>query len=128
MAKPFRISVDAIAGIPILRLGGDMVFSQNLRELRDAVTRLMADPRAVVVLDLTNVELADSSGFGALVNVAQMSVTANGRVVLLRPSERLRSGLALMKTTWLFDFAADEEEMQRLVAARDQSLPDERSR
>ena len=116
MPSPFRLTVDSCDGIPVLRLGGGLVFGESLTDLRDTVRRFRSEGHERIVLDVTDVESTDSSGISALLAAGQVISESGGRIVLLRPSERLRAALAMVRVTWLFEVVDDEAALTRRVA------------
>ena len=64
-----------------------------------------------MVVDLTAVDLTDSSGLSALLEIKQR-VGPAASVVLLRPSDRVRASLAMIRVTSLFEVIQDESELQ----------------
>ena len=116
MPGPFRLTVDSFDGIPVLRLGGGLVFGENLTELRDTVLRFRSDGHERIVVDVTDVESTDSSGISALLAAGRVISESGGSIVLLRPSERLRAALAMVRVTWLFEVVDDEAALTRRVA------------
>jgi anti-anti-sigma factor len=115
MPELFRLTLDSFGGIPVLRLGGRLVFGQNLETIRDAVRRLQREEHQRLVVDVTEVESADSSGISALLEIRRIIGETGGRLVLLRPSERLRGALAILRVTSLFEIVDDETALTRRV-------------
>ncbi|HEY7500755.1 MAG TPA: STAS domain-containing protein [Vicinamibacterales bacterium] len=113
MAEPFRLTVGSLGSLPLLRLGGDMTFGQDLSALRQAASRVAGDGHTRIALDMSRVGITDSSGLSALLDIKQLVGGINGRVLLLRPSDRLRGVLALMRVSVLFELVDDEAELMR---------------
>jgi anti-anti-sigma factor len=84
-----------------------------MRELHDTVSHLADQGHRRVVLDLTNVESADSSGIGALLDVVRVLGEGEGRVFLLRPPARLRDSLNLLRATSVLHVVDDETDLNR---------------
>jgi len=57
------------------------------------------------------VDLTDSSGLSALLEIKQR-VGPAGSVVLLRPSDRVRASLAMIRVTSLFEIIEDDSEIE----------------
>jgi anti-anti-sigma factor len=113
MPAHFRLAVDQFRDVPLFRLSGDMTFGQDMSDLHDNVRRLASHGHRRLVLDLTDVESADSTGIGALLNAKRVLGEAIGTVFLLRPSIRLLSALDLMRVTSMFEVAGDEADLSR---------------
>ena len=104
------VSVDSIAGVPVVRLRGSMTIDADLAALREAVSRPGSQAGAALVLDLADVHACDSSGVGALVD---LRLKSDRPIILLRPSEHLRRVLHVMKVMSLFEIRDDEESLGR---------------
>ena len=104
------VSVDSIAGVPVLRLRGSLTIDADLAALREAVLRPDSQGGAALVLDLAGVHACDSSGVGALVD---LRLKSDRPIVLLRPSAQLRRVLHVMKVLSLFEVKDDEESLGR---------------
>jgi len=113
MPAHFRLAVDQFRDVPLIRLSGDMSFGENMSDLDDSVMHLASHGHTRLVLDLTDVESADSTGIGALLNAKRLLGEAVGTVFLLRPSIRIRSALDLMRVTPMFELADDEANLSR---------------
>jgi anti-anti-sigma factor len=113
MPKPFRLTVDLLKSVPLLCLSGDMILGQNLRELHDEVRDLAAEGHTRLVLDLTEVESADSTGIEALVDAKHALGEATSTVFLLRPSILVRNSLTLSGVTSMFEVVGSEPELVR---------------
>ena len=106
----FSVSVDSIAGVPVVRLRGSMTIDADLAALREAVSRPGSQGGAALVLDLAEVHACDSSGVGALVD---LRLKSDRPIILLRPSEHLRRVLHVMKVMSLFEVRDDEGSLGR---------------
>jgi anti-anti-sigma factor len=113
MPKRFRVVIDRLGDLPLLHLSGDMIFGQALSELHEEIATLAAAGHARLVLDLTEVDSADSSGIGALLGAKRTAGEITGTVVLLRPSSRLRSALDAIRATSMFVVVYDEADLLR---------------
>ena len=111
MSELLRVAVETVGGLPVLRLKGRLVYGQGFQPLYDAVTQLRQEGHQRMVVDLTAVDLTDSSGLSALLEIKQR-VGPAGSVVLLRPSERVRASLAMIRVTSLFEIIEDDSEIK----------------
>ena len=116
MTESLSVDVDSFAGVALLRLRGGLVFDENLKAIHDIVTRLTNEGLDRVIVDLTDVASTDSSGITALLDVKQLVE----HMILLRPSDRLRSALAVARVTSLFEVVDDERQLSRCLGG----LPD----
>jgi anti-anti-sigma factor len=109
----FRLTVDRFRDVPLIRLSGEMTFGEDVTALLDTVRCLATDGHARLVLDLTDVETADSTGVGALLESKRLLGETAGTVFLLRPPIRLRSSLDLIRATSMFEVVDDEADLNR---------------
>ena len=68
----------------VLRLAGDIDIN-SAPEITAQLTRLQADGRRAIVVDLSGVNFLDSSGLGALVTAHRAQVEAGGTLKLAAP-------------------------------------------
>jgi anti-anti-sigma factor len=118
MPEPFNLGVDVFEGVPALRLRGGLVFGQDLHTLPDTVTRLRNEGHDRVIVDLTAVELTDSTGVSALLEIRDIIGERKGQVILLRVPNRLRATLVMTHVASLFELVEDEADLRRWIGAR----------
>ena len=111
MSDSLSLTVETIEGVPVLRLKGKLLYGQNFQPLYEIVARLRSEGHPRVVIDLTPVQSTDSSGMSALLEVRRLFGEQPGAVALLRPSERLRAALAMIRVLSLFEVITDEGEI-----------------
>ena len=81
----------------------------NAEEARTALRGLVADGRRHLVLDLHAVQFVDSSGLSVLVSALKAVQPQDGRVVLLSPSDGVRSLIELTRLHQVFEIFEDRE-------------------
>jgi|RhiMethySRZTD1v2_1073278.scaffolds.fasta_scaffold10917_8 anti-anti-sigma factor len=113
MSDSLSLMVETFEGLAVLRLKGKLVYGQNFQPLYETAARLRAEGHRRVVIDLTTIQSTDSSGMSALLEVRRLFGEQPGAVVLLRPSDRLRASLAMIRVSALFDVIMDEGEIRR---------------
>ena len=96
------IDFDTRGGADIARLPTTLVLA-NAADLRDALQERIASGSARLVLDLSCVEFADSSGLSAILACVNGARRRGGDVALLSPMPRVR---ALIELTRLDDVVA----------------------
>lgn len=96
------IEFDTRGGADIARLPENLVLA-NAGRVRDAIQERIASGGVRLVLDLTQVEFADSSGLGAILACVNSARRRGGDVALLSPMPRVR---ALIELTRLDDVVA----------------------
>lgn len=75
---------------------------------------LCAENPKRLILNLTDVNYIDSSGIGSLVEIFRRMKKTDGSLVLVAPSERVRSVLEITRLDKFFLIAASEEEAAQL--------------
>lgn len=96
------INFDSRGGADIARLPETLVLA-NAGRVRDALQERIASDGTRLVLDLSRVEFADSSGLGAILACVNSARRRGGDVALLSPTPRVR---ALIELTRLDDVVA----------------------
>jgi anti-anti-sigma factor len=112
MPDSLNLIVEMLEGLPVLRLKGKLVYGQNFQPLYDTIARLRGEGHQKVVVDLTGVDSTDSSGISALLEIRRIIGEQPGAVILLRPADRLRASLAMIRVSAMFDVIMDEGELR----------------
>lgn len=79
----------------------------NAPEVRAAIKDLIDDGRTRLVLDLQGVEFVDSSGLSVLVSTLKAVQPRGGEVLLLSPSDGVRSLIELTRLHQIFAIYED---------------------
>ena len=88
----------------------------NAPQTRSALKTLVEGGRNRLVLDLKSVEFVDSSGLSVLVSTLKAVQSENGEVVLLNPSDGVRSLIELTRLHQVFEIFEDRSAaIQRLA-------------
>lgn len=93
----------------VIRLVGDVDVSAAAR-LRDALSRLIADPAEKVLVDLTDVPFLDSTGLGVLVGRLKAQRVGGGDLALVIQSERLLRNFRITGLDRVFNIHASVAE------------------
>ena len=88
----------------------------NAAETREYLKQLVARGRNHLVLDLQQVEFIDSSGLSVLVSALKAAQAEDGEVVLLHPSNGVRSLIELTRLHQVFEIFEDQDAAIRRVA------------
>ena len=107
-----NVDFDIRGGADILRLPETLVLS-NAASLRAAMQERIAAGGARLVLDLSRVEFADSSGLSAILASVNLARRRGGEVALLSPMPRVR---ALIELTRLDDVVAVVDDEATAIA------------
>lgn len=112
----FDVTLQRLSNVAVLRLQGELVFGTPMDSLRVAVRDLVASSQVRIILDLARLTRVDSSGLGVLLALRADVDGAEGRLVLLAPSDRLRSLLTRTRFPFVFQIADTEVVAVRLLA------------
>lgn len=106
-----QLRIDKQADRLYLRLSGEITFDV-VADLRGKVEEVLRNQDfSVLAVDLTEVPFMDSTGIGTLVALNGKVYGAGKRFALLRPGDRVKKTLALVKLLDFFIVAQDEEEL-----------------
>jgi anti-sigma B factor antagonist len=111
-----RVTERTIDDVTILDLDGSVRLGEEESQLRDAVKNLLAAGRTKILLNLDRVDYIDSSGIGALVYSFTTVRRNDGRLKMLRLSQRVNDILTLTKLLSVFETYDDEDEAIRSFA------------
>jgi anti-sigma B factor antagonist len=107
---PLDINQREREGIVILELTGRISVGPEASAIRDTCSRLAADGKRNLVLDLAKVDFIDSTGLGALVICATSLRKAGGNVKLLNLNRRNVELLVMTKLATVFEIFTDEQD------------------
>lgn len=102
------------AAVEILALSGDLVLGGPELTLRSEVRSALDEGRSLLGLDLAGVVRIDSAGIGELISCLKLARQRDARLVILRPSKRVRDALLLCGLDQLIELYSDEDEVVRL--------------
>ena len=111
----FAVTLTRIADLPVLRFEGALVFGPPIETLRLAV-RDLGSTVSRVVIDVAALDQVDSSGIGAMLRLQGDLQRSGGGVVLVQPSEHVRSTLKTLRVEALFPAAGTAFEAARMLA------------
>ncbi len=96
-------------GIAILEVRGNIVLGPSLRAFQSRARRVLNEPGcAGLVLNMAEVPAMDSAGIGGLVAIHSSAARRGLRVMVVRPSPRVKEVLAITRVEPLFSYAPDE--------------------
>lgn len=102
-----RIKSEQAGDVAVLQCAGRIVRGEPLHFLKDAVTTLN-QPR-MVVLDLSEVEVLDGGGLGALVFLHRWTLDNGIQLKLVNPSSFVREMLDRTRLTCVFNISSMED-------------------
>ncbi len=97
-------------GITILELKGRITVGPEASALRETCTRLTAEGKRNLVLEMGGVDFIDSTGLGALVICATSLRKAGGNVKLVNVNRRNIELLVMTKLATVFEIVTDEQD------------------
>jgi len=104
-----EITTRTKGGCTVLDLNGKLVLGPATRELRDRVREAAKKDPNRIILNLREVNYADSCGIGELVSSYSHVKSQGGKLVLLDPPSRVMSLLLLTKLETVFEIFEDEQ-------------------
>ncbi len=93
----------------ILRIEGIVRMGESAEFLAQTLERLLAEDGAHVLVDLERINYIDSTGIGELVGYFGKFQDKERRLILVRPSERIRKLLEIAKLDTIFPTYDDLE-------------------
>lgn len=100
------IHCQTVGPVEIVALPRRLVMA-NAAEIRSAINTLVDSGRHRLILDLGGVEFVDSSGLSILITALKSVQPHAGNVVLLSPSETVRSLIELTRLHQVFEIFED---------------------
>ncbi len=91
-----------------IRLKGQLKLGEPVDELRSALDGIVADSNFAVVLNLTEVPMADSSGVGVIIRYQGMFKQKGGALKLVSPSKLVTQTLKILGLLNIFEVFDDE--------------------
>lgn len=92
--------------VEIIKLPEKLIMA-NAAETREAIRSIVGSISSQLILDLHEVLFIDSSGLSVLVSALKASQELQGRVVLLSPSDDVRSLIELTRLHQIFEIFED---------------------
>ena len=85
-----------------IMIEGDVIGGPDAKTLHDLIRDLIDKKKTKIVLDLSKVELMNSSGLGILISALTTARQAKGDVLLLNVTDRIKSLLSITKLNSIF--------------------------
>ncbi len=100
--------------LPIIELEGE-VDVYTAPQLKQQVVKILEGGAKLLVVDLTKVDYLDSTALGVLIGGLKRMREADGNMVLICPSQRIRRVFEITGLDKIFDIYNTEEEAQGAV-------------
>ena len=112
-----EIDVRKFGKVHAIRLKGQLKLGEPVDELRSALDGLINEGSLQVVMNLSEVPIADSSGIGALVRYASTLKQRGGALKLVNPSKLVTQTLKILGLLNVFEiFAAEQEAVESFAS------------
>ena len=100
------MNIEMIEGVPFARMP-ELLTLKTAPAVKTSLQECLASRGPNLVLDLTRVELADSSGLAAVLACVRTAHDRNGTVVLMSPTPRVRALIELTRLDDVVDLVED---------------------
>jgi len=108
-----EIDVRKFGKVHAIRLKGQLKLGEPVDELRSALDGLINEGSLQVVMNMSEVPIADSSGIGALVRYASTLKQRGGALKLVNPSKLVTQTLKILGLLNVFEiFEAEQEAVE----------------
>jgi anti-sigma B factor antagonist len=97
-----------VGSMVVLHVSGRITLGDGEGLLKEAVTNLLKQGRANLLLNMAEVSYVDSSGLGALVGSSLAAKRQGGAVKLLNPSKRLHDLLSMSRLLQVIEVCDSE--------------------
>lgn len=97
IAMPLEISIRQSDGVTIVDLEGRASIGPNTDRLNHELRRLTADGVRKILVNLAGLTMMDSSGIATIAGTYVSLTREGGSLKLLRPSDRVREVLVVMR-------------------------------
>jgi anti-sigma B factor antagonist len=105
LAEPEVVTIEG--GIIVISLKGRLVLGPQISHLETEIQTLARDGAEKVILDMEEIEYADSAGLGVLLHASGAMRAVGGQLLLAGPNRRLRDLFKLTGTTNLLAIYPD---------------------
>ena len=110
---PLKMTSRSVSDAVVLDLTGRLCVLEHT--LRERIGALLKEGRRCFVLNLAAVTYIDSDGLGELISIWTSIRRAGGRLILLRPVERVQELFRITKLNTVFEILDDESSAVRVA-------------
>ncbi len=103
------INVRKYGDVQVIKLRGDLKMGAPVDDLRQTLEDLFAAGDTRIVIELSEVQMVDSSGIGVLVRNLASAKQRGGSVKLVNPSKLTQQTLKMVGLLPLFEIHSDEQ-------------------
>jgi anti-sigma B factor antagonist len=98
-----KLSAKEVDGVTVLELTGTVMGGPDAAALNDEIHKLVDKKKKKIVLDLSSVEMINSSGLGMLIAALTTLRNAGGDLKIAGASSKIESLLNITKLTTVFE-------------------------
>lgn len=109
-----ELTIDKSGVLPVAKMTGEWRSTEE-HDCQDVLHPLVAKPEAKLVIDLSGLQMIDSSGLASLISVVTHARLSGARVVLLAPSPFVAEVLEITNLDRWFEICADMDEAIKLL-------------
>ena len=106
------IQVDRSGSIAVARVSGELI-GGDVERFTEELTEHVSGEGSALAVDLSALELIDSNGLAALMNLVTRARLSEGRVVLVNPSAFVAGIFSVTRLDTWFDICNTLEEAKR---------------
>ncbi len=110
------LEVEEVSGVPVVRVGPRRLFLEAAEAFREELLQIARESASSVVVDLTNVNVMNSSALGALILASDTLRKRGMELVVANPGPVLRQVLSRTKLDTILTVAPSVEEALALVS------------
>jgi anti-sigma B factor antagonist len=103
-----EIQVRTNGDITIIDLSGNLIIGKSEESLRETVCNLIAEERKMLLINLAEVPIIDSSGIGAMIKSFTSIRAVEGQLKVLKPSRMARQLLTITGLLSILEAYEDE--------------------
>ena len=119
MESTVKHSVKEEEGVVLIELEGDVLGLPDARSLSDLVRTLIQENKNSVILDISRVELMNSSGLGILISALTSVRKAGGDLVMVNITDRIKNLLSITKLSSIIHVYDSVDEAKIYFKERD---------
>lgn len=100
---PLELTTRRVGDLTIIECAGSLLLGPEAEALRNAVRGILPNSPTILV-DLAGVTMMDSAGIGTLVGLSYSARNAGARLILVRPTARIRALFQLTRLDATLEF------------------------
>ncbi|HHE56018.1 MAG TPA: anti-sigma factor antagonist [Caldithrix abyssi] len=102
-----QISSVEINGIVVLKLAGKIMGGPEAGQVNDKIHELIATGKQKLIIDMSDLELMNSSGLGIFISAVNTLKNSNGQLVMIHVPDRIIQLFKMTRLISVFNIADD---------------------